>query len=114
MGHIRDLAVKAMSQGYINTLKEEMKDAHGAVTISKIGFEAIGILVLVVVWLLIPFLGNAITTAMGTLPEGSAWANAPKGAEMWTSIAPILQTAVIVVIVGLILKVIYDLRANRS
>lgn len=114
MGHIRDLAVKAMSQGYINTLKEEMKDAHGAVTISKIGFEAIGILVLVVVWLLIPFLGNAITTAMGNIDANSEWANAPAGAEMWTSIAPILQTAVIVVIVGLILKVIYDLRANRS
>lgn len=114
MGHIRDLAVKAMSQGYINTLKEEMKDAHGAVTISKIGFEAIGILVLVVVWLLIPFLGNAITTAMGNIDNTSEWYNAPAGAEMWTSIAPILQTAVIVVIVGLILKVIYDLRANRG
>ena len=114
MGRIRDLAVKAMSQGYVNTLKEEMKDAHGAVTISKIGFEAIGILVLVVIWMLIPYLGNAIQDAMGNIATTSEWANASSGADMWNTVAPILQTAVIVCIVGLILKVIYDLKTSRN
>ena len=113
MGRIRDLAVKAMSQGYVNTLKEEMKDAHGAVTISKIGFEAIGILVLVVIWMLIPYLGDAIQGAMGDVDANSAWANSSSGADMWNTVAPILQTAVIVCIVGLILAVIYSLKTTR-
>lgn len=114
MTHITDLAHKAMAVGFKQTMKEEIKNREGRVSMAMIGAEAVSILVLIVVFMIIPFIGQAISNAMGNIDVNSPWANAPNGTSLWSSVAPILQTACIVVVVGLILKVIYDLRQNQK
>jgi len=114
MSHITDLAHKAMEVGFKQTIKEEIKNREGKVSMAMIGAEAVSILVLIVVFMIIPFIGSAIENAMGAIPANSNWANSPDGTGLWKSVAPILQTACIVVVVGLILKVIYDLRQNQK
>lgn len=95
-------------------LKQLMLDECGAVTMSKIGYEAIGILVLVVIWAIIPEVGVIITQNLNANTTGTEWADAPSAAGLWTQTAPMMQACIIIVIVGLILKVIYDLRQNRA
>ena len=112
---IADLAKKSMAVGFKQVMAEEIAnhDAEGKkVNMAMIGAEAVSILVLIVIFMIIPFIGNAISEAMGEITSG-AWSSAPNGSALWTTIAPILQTACIVVVVGLILKVIYDLRAGQ-
>ena len=109
---IAELAKKSMALGFKKTMAEEIANHEGKVNMAMIGAEAVSILVLIVVFMIIPFIGNAITEAMGSITTGP-WSNAPNGAGLWGSVAPILQTACIVVVVGLILKVIYDLRAGQ-
>lgn len=93
--------------------KQVMLDECGAVTMSKIGYEAIGILVLVVIYAIIPSVGVIITTNLHSNLTGTEWENSPSAAELWTQTAPMLQACIVIVIVGLILKVIYDLRKGN-
>lgn len=41
---IKQLAAKAMTNGYLRTMKEEFKNTHGKVNMARLGIEAIGIL----------------------------------------------------------------------
>ena len=141
---IADLAKKSMALGFKQTMAEEIANHEGKVNMAMIGAEAVSVLVLIVIFMIIPFIGNAITTAMSIpakfIERGSAegthtsaglpatgaeathilnpawteWYEVANGVELWTTLAPILQTACIVVVVGLILKVIYDLRAGQK
>lgn len=143
---IADLAKKSMALGFKQTMAEEIANHEGKVNMAMIGAEAVSILVLIVIFMIIPFIGNAITEAMNipdkfilggeSIPDGvqkftqagvpsdtgtyilnpvwSEWYEVANGVELWTTLAPILQTACIVVVVGLILKVIYDLRKGQK
>lgn len=110
---IKTLAAKAMTNGFINTIKEEAKNREGKVNMARLGVEAIGVLVLVVIWTLIPQIGAAITTGMPDLPAGSAWAAAGNGTSLWIQAEPMLRICVIVLIAALILAVIFELRAGK-
>lgn len=108
-------AMQVKAEGFLNHYKRELADAKGAVTISKIGLEAVGILVLIVILILIPTIGNAIQAAMPTIAESSAWAEFTEdAANLYGSVAPIITVCVLVCLVGLVLKVIFDLRANKN
>lgn len=106
----------------LNGFKQVMLDECGSVSVSKIGQEAIGVLVLVVIFAIIPMVGDIITRnlAISDVPGingtkvASPWASSPSGLSLWNQTAPILQAAIIIVIVGLILKVIYDLRVGNE
>ena len=104
-----DIYVKYLSKGFKGVLLDE----YGSVSMSKIGTEAIGILVLVVIFSLIPNISSVITTNLNTT-LAAGWEKAPSGASLWSQTAPILQAAVIIVVVGLILKVIYNVRAGSD
>lgn len=108
------MACDMQAEGIIPTLKSEMKNVDGAVTLMKIGVEAIAALILVVIWVLIPQIGSAITDNMPSINETSQWASSPAGYDLWAQIEPMLRVCVIVVIVALVLKVIYDLRGSGS
>lgn len=110
---IKTLATKAMTNGFMKTIKEEAKNREGKVNMARLGVEAIGILVLVVIWTLIPQIGNAITSGMPALPEGSAWGTAANGTSLWIQAEPMLRICVIVLIAALILAVIFELRASK-
>lgn len=108
-------AMQVKAEGFLNHYRRELADAHGAVTISKIAFEAIGILVLIIVLVLIPVIGNAVETAMPAPDPTSPWADfIGQGATMWGTVAPIITVCVLVTIVGLVLKVIWDLKKNNN
>lgn len=102
-------------EGFLNHYKREFADAKGAVTVSKIGLEAVGILVLIVILILIPTIGSAIQSAMPTIESTSPWAgHEGDAAGLWESVAPIITVCVLVCLVGLVLKVIFDLRAAKN
>lgn len=104
------LAQKMMNNGIAETLKEEFSNAHGAITLSRLAFEAIGALILVIILLLVPRLGSAIESGMPALPEGSEWAGATGGAEMWGQLEPMFTVAAIVIVIGMVIRVIYGFR----
>lgn len=41
---MKSLAIKAKSQGFLKTMKEEFKNTEGKVNMARLGIEAIGIL----------------------------------------------------------------------
>lgn len=109
------MACDMQTNGVLATLKTEVKNVTGAVTLGKIGMEAIAALILIVIWVLIPQIGSAITDNMPDIAEGSDWANyTNSGIELWSQIEPMLRVCIIVIIVALILKVIYDLRDQNN
>lgn len=110
----KSMACAMMGHGVLHTLKEEFKNVDGAVTLMKIGIEAIAALILIVIWVLIPQIGSAIEDNMPAINETSQWANSPAGYELWAQIEPMLRVCIIVVIVALVLKVIYDLRQTSG
>lgn len=109
------MACDMQTNGVLATLKTEVKNVTGAVTLGKIGMEAIAALILIVIWVLIPQIGSAITDNMPDIAAGSDWANyTNSGIELWSQIEPMLRVCIIVIIVALILKVIYDLRDQNN
>lgn len=108
------MACDMMNNGVLATLKQEAKNIDGAVTLMKIGVEAIAALILIVIWVLIPQIGSAIEDNMPAINETSQWASSPAGYELWAQIEPMLRVCIIVVIVALVLKVIYDLRQSSN
>ena len=113
---------------YFNGFKQVMLDECGSVSVSKIGQEAIGILILVVIFAIVPMLGSIVSLNLNVPPTiqrynvsnaqmetvANPWSSVPNGTAMWAQVAPILQAAIIIIIIGLILKVIYDLRSGTS
>lgn len=110
----KSMACAMMGHGILTTLKDEVKNIDGAVTLMKIGVEAIAALILIVIWVLIPQIGSAIEDNMPSINETSQWASSPAGYDLWAQIEPMLRVCIIVVIVALVLKVIYDLRQNSA
>lgn len=106
---VQALANKMKTNGISATLKEEFSNAHGAVTLSRLAFEAIGALILVIILVLVPRLGSTIETGLGALPEGTNW-SAGSGAEMWGQLEPMFTVAAIVIVIGMVIRVIYGLR----
>lgn len=106
---VQALANKMMTNGISATLKEEFSNAHGAVTLSRLAFEAIGALILVIILILVPRLGSTIESGMPDLPAESAWGNGT-GAEMWGQLEPMFTVAAIVIVIGMVIRVIYGLR----
>lgn len=84
-----------------------------AFELSKLITNAIGILVLAIVFILAPTIGNAIQTAM---PIESADANWTKisGASLWGTLAPMIQVVAIVGIAGLVITSIMDFRREAQ
>lgn len=110
----KSMACAFMGHGVLTTLKEEAKNIDGAVTLMKIGVEAIAALILIVIWVLIPQIGSAIEDNMPAINSTSEWAASPAGYDLWAQIEPMLRVCIIVVIVALVLKVIYDLRQSSN
>lgn len=108
------MACDMQAEGIIPTLKSELKNVDGAITLMKIGIEAISALILIVIWVLIPQIGSAIEDNMPSIDSASEWASSPAGYDLWVQIEPMLRVCIIVVIVALVLKVIYDLRGAGS
>lgn len=107
------LAVK--SEGFVNHYKQAFADAHGVVSIGMIAAEAISILILIVVLVLIPTIGSAIEDNMPAINSTSHWAEyTGAGASTWGQVSPLITVAVIVCIIGLVLKVIWDLKRNNN
>lgn len=107
------LANRSMTNGFMKTIKEEFANTDAKMNMTRIGFEAVGVLVLVVIWTLIPQIGSAITTGMGTELAGG-WASAPNGTSLWLQAEPMLRICVIVLIAALILAVIFELKAGKN
>lgn len=110
----KSMACAMMGHGILTTLKDEVQNIDGAVTLMKIGVEAIAALILIVIWVLIPQIGSAIEDNMPAINSTSEWAASPAGYDLWAQIEPMLRVCIIVVIVALVLKVIYDLRQNSA
>lgn len=110
---IKTLAAKAMTNGFVKTMKEEFSNTEGKVNMARLGVEAIGILVLVVIWTLIPVIGSAITKGMPAVTD-AAWTAAGNGTSLWTTAEPLLRVCVIVLIAALILAVVFELRAGKK
>lgn len=110
---IVSLARNSMSNGFIKTMKEEFTNNEGKFNMTRLGFEAIGVLVLVVIWTLIPVIGSAITKGMPAVTD-TAWASAANGTSLWTTAEPLLRVCVIVLIASLILAVVFELRAGKK
>lgn len=104
------LATKMMNNGIVNTLKEEFSNAHGAVTMSRLAFEAIGALILVIILILVPRLGAAIEDGMPAISDNSSWAGAADGGAMWAQLEPMFTVAALVIIIGMVIRVVYGLR----
>lgn len=113
---VKDMIQKAKevrSKGFLKHYAEEFKKAEGAVSIGKIAAECISILILIVVLVLIPQIGSAIEDNMPAIDANSSWKEyAGNGAETWGTVSPLITVCVIVALIGMVLKVIYDLRQN--
>lgn len=113
--NVKSLACDMQAYGIIPALKAEVKNVSGAITLGKIGMEAVSALILIVIWVLIPQIGSAITDNMPDIADGSTWANyTNSGIELWAQVEPMLRVCIIVIIVALILKVIYDLKGSGN
>lgn len=98
-----------MNNGIVKTLKEEFSNAHGAVTMSRLAFEAIGALILVIILILVPRLGATIEDGMPALPDNSTWSSTA-GGDIWGQLEPMFTVAALVIVVGIIIRVVYALR----
>jgi hypothetical protein len=87
-----------------------MNDNLGAVSMTTIGKEAIGILVLIVIWAIIPEVGVIITNGFNRDCSRTDFGKAYDVTDLyfWMQ-AP---APFIVLIVVLILRIIYDLKQN--
>lgn len=105
----QNLATKMMNNGIVKTLKGEFSNAHGAVTMGRLAFEAIGALIFVIILILVPRLGATIESGMPALPSDSSWGSA-SGGEVWSQLEPMFTVAALVIVVGMIIRVVYALR----
>ena len=113
---VKDMIQKAKevrSKGFLKHYAEEFKNAEGAVSIAAIAAECISILILIEVLVLIPQIGSAIEDNMPDIPTNSSWTEyTGAGADTWGTVSPLVTVCVICCLIGLVLKVIYDLRRD--
>lgn len=115
LSSLKEKALQVYNEGYLKHYKEAFKNASGAVTISKIAAEAISILILIVVLVLIPLIGSSVEDNMPAINSTSAWkVYEGGGASTWGVVQPLLTVCVIVAIIALVLKVIYDLKQKGN
>ena len=119
---------------YFNRFKQVILDECGSVDMSKIGHEAIGVLALIVIFTIIPIVGNLISNCLvipkvtqvvpnefldtdRTIPKtvevDSPWNNTTSGINLWEQVGPIFQIAAVIVVVGFILKIIYNFKTSN-
>ncbi|MDD3098878.1 MAG: hypothetical protein PHW36_00820 [Bacilli bacterium] len=108
--HRHELKASVQEKG----LKQTVLNESGAVNMTLLGAEAIGILILVVIWTIIPYIGSTLTEAIPAINESSAWYGVSDGASLWIQAEPMLRICVIVVIVGLVLSVVLTLRKGKQ
>jgi len=69
---------------------------------------AIGALILIAVFMFVPYVGGTIEGSMPDLAADSDWnethnADLPNGAETWTTIASLLTLAAVVVVISIVI-----------
>ena len=80
-----------------------------------LGVMAIGILGIIVIFTIIPIVGNELDGAV-TIPAGSDWnatenADLPTGVSLWTSLGGILKVGAIVIVIAGFLRTLQGLRS---
>ena len=95
-----------------NGFKSALTNAFGGMSISKLGVEAIGILVLVIIFILCPVIGDAVFSAMPEV-NTTTWGDVT-GPELWSTLSPMIQVTAIVLIAALVIKAIYDFRQGAE
>jgi len=69
---------------------------------------AIGTLILIAVFMFVPYVGGTIEGSMPDLDADSQWnattnTNLPDGAETWTTIASLLTLAAVVIVISIVI-----------
>jgi len=95
-------------------LKQTVLNESGAVNMSLIAAEAIGILVLTVIWSIIPYIGSSLESTMPAVNETSPWYGAASGSTLWLQAEPMLRICIIVMIIALVLTVVMGLKRNND
>ena len=86
-------------------------------TMEGLGLMAIGVLVLIVAFTIIPIVGSELDSAV-TLGATSQWNSSvntdiPTGVDLWESVGGILKVAGIIVVVGGFLRTLQGLRSGN-
>ncbi len=87
-------------------------------TMEGLGGMAIGVLVLIVAFTIIPIVGDQLDTAV-TLGAASDWnashnTDIPTGVDLWQSVGGILKVAGIIVVVAGFLRTLQGLRSGGN
>lgn len=90
-------------------LKGAITNAKGAISMTKLGAEVIGIVILCVIVAICPVICDAITKALPNVTGdwGDVTAN-----SMFTTLIPMVQVCAIILIAALVIKAIYDFKKN--
>lgn len=90
-------------------LRGAISNAKAKVSMTTLGAELIGIVILCVIVAICPVICDAIVSALPntTGDWGDVTAN-----SLFTTLVPMVSVAAIILIAALIIKVIYDLRKN--
>jgi len=70
---------------------------------------AVGLLIVVVIFYLAPGMGQEVSTALPINQTGD-FANAPTGADVWTSGATLMKVVIIVVFIGVAIGALFKLK----
>ena len=89
-----------------------------SMTMEGLGAMAIGVLVLIVAFTIIPIVGSELDSAV-TLGETSDWnashnADIPTGVDLWQSVGGILKVGGIIVVVAGFLRTLQGMRAGTQ
>ena len=112
IGFIRTNSARIRNDMKENGFKAALTNTCAGMNISKLGVEAIGILVLVIIFILVPVIGDAVFEAMPTV-NSTMWGDIT-GPELWSTLSPMLQVTAIVLIAALVIKSIYDFRSGAQ
>lgn len=88
-----------------------------ATTMEGLGAMAIGVLVLIVAFTIIPIVGSELDASV-TLGATSQWNSSvntdiPTGVDLWTSVGGILKVAGIIVVVAGFLRTLQGMRSGN-
>lgn len=112
MNYVRGHSAELRNEFRENGLKATVANVKAGMSISSLGVECIGILVLVIVFILVPVIGDAVFAAMPAV-NSSAWGDIT-GPELWATLSPMIQVTAIVLIAALVIKAIYDFRKGAQ
>jgi hypothetical protein len=87
--------------------------------INQLAGAAIGVLMLVVVFSVIPLIGSEVDEATGDLAADSDWnssynADIPTGTDLWEDTGGMISLAAVIIIVGFVLSAIMYFRKGDS